>query len=65
MRSLEVALKLNVLPSCLRVTVLGCPPLLEEIQGVIAVVGVRGVRRLVRRGSSRCGYRRLTGPERK
>ena len=44
LRSLEVALELTVLPSCLRVTVLGRPPLLEETPGVITVVGVGGVR---------------------
>ena len=43
MRSLEAALKLIVLLSCLEVTVLGHPPLLEETPGVVAIVGVRGV----------------------
>ena len=45
LRGLEAALKLTVLLCCLGVMALGCPPLLEETLGVIAVVGVRGVRR--------------------
>ena len=61
MRSLEAALKLIVLLSCLEVTVLGCPPVSEETPGIVAIVGVRGVRR----GSSRHRGRRLTGPRRK
>ena len=65
MRDLEVDLKLTVLPSCLGVIVLGRPPLLEEMPGIIAIVGVRGVRRRVRRDSSRCGGRRPVGLERK
>ena len=52
MRSLEAALKLAVLPSCLGVTVLGRPPLLEETSGVIAIIRVGGVRRQVQCGSS-------------
>ena len=43
LRCLEVDLKLTILLGCLEVTVLGRPPLLEEMLGVIAVVGVRGV----------------------
>jgi len=65
LRDPEADLKLTVLLSCLRVTVLGCPPLPEETLGVIAVVGVRGVRRQIRCDSSRRGGRRLTGPGRK
>ena len=45
LRGLVMDLKLTVLLSCLRVTVLGRPPFLEEASGVIAGVGVRGVRR--------------------
>ena len=65
MRSLEATLKLTVLPSCLKITVLGYPPLLEETPGVIAIIGVRGVRRRIWPGSSRCGGRRPAGLERK
>ena len=45
LRGLEAALKLTVLLSCLRVTVLGRSPLPDETPGVVAIVGVRGVRR--------------------
>ena len=38
LRNPEAELKLAVLPSYLRITVLGCPPLSEETLGVIAVV---------------------------
>ena len=65
MRGLKADLKLTVLPSCLGVTVLGRPPLLEEMPGVVAIVGVRGVRRRVQRGSSRQDGRRLAGLGRK
>jgi len=65
LRGLEAPLKLTVLPSCLGVTVLGRPPLLEEMPGVVAIVGVRGVRRRVQRGSSRQDGRRPAGPKRK
>ena len=61
MRGLEVALKLTVLSSCLRVTAHDRPPLPKETLGVVTIVGVRGVRR----GSSRHRGRRLTGPRRK
>ena len=44
LRDPEADLKLTVLPSCLGITVLGRPPLLKEMLGVIAVVGVEGVR---------------------
>jgi len=44
LRDPEADLKLTVLPSCLGITVLGRPPLLQEMLGVIAVVGVEGVR---------------------
>ena len=44
MRVLKANLKLTVLLSCLRVIVLGYPPFLEEALGVVAGVGVRGVR---------------------
>ena len=64
MRGPVVDLKLIVLPSCLRVTVLGRPPLLEEMPGVVVVIGVGGVRRRIQRGSSRRGGRRLAGPKR-
>ena len=40
----KVDLKLTIFSSCLRITVLGCPPLPEEKLGVIAVIGVEGVR---------------------
>ena len=40
---LETDLKLTVFPSCLRITVLGSPPLPEEAPGIIADVRVRGV----------------------
>jgi len=43
LRDPEVDLKLAVFLSCLRITVLGCPPLLEETPGVIAVVRIGGV----------------------
>ena len=66
MRGPKVDLKLTVLPSCLRVTVLGRPPLPEETPGVIAVVGVEGVRRRIwHRGGIRCSIGGLIGPERK
>ena len=45
LRGPKVDLKLTVLPSCLGVTVLGRPPLLEEMPGIITVIGVRGVQR--------------------
>ena len=45
LRGLEVALKLTVLLSCLGVTVLGRPPLLEETPSVVTVVRVGGVQR--------------------
>ena len=65
MRGPEMDLKLTVLPSCLGVTVLGRPPHLEEMPGVVAIVGVRGVRQRVQRGNSRCGGKMLIGPGRK
>ena len=43
LRDPEVDLKLAIFPRCLGITVLGCPPLLEETPGVITVVGVGGV----------------------
>ena len=43
LRGLEAALKLTILLSCLGVMVLGHPPLPEEVPGVIADVGVKGV----------------------
>ena len=45
MRGPKVDLKLTVFLGCLRITVLGCPPLPEETSGVVAVVGIEGVRR--------------------
>ena len=66
MRCPEVDLKLIVLQSCLGVTVLGRPPLPEETPGVIAVVGVEGVRqRIWHRGGIRCSIGGLIGPRRK
>ena len=66
MRSLKAALKLTILPGCLRITVFGRPPLLEETLGIIAVVGVRGVqRRIWCRGGIRCSIGGLVGPRRK
>ena len=38
LRNLEEDFKLAIFPSCLGITVLGCPPLSEETPGVIAVV---------------------------
>ena len=54
MRDLEADLKLTVLPSCLKVTVLGWPPFLKEAPGVIAgsrlsIGGLAGPRRRRRR----------------
>ena len=48
------------LPSRLEVTVLGHPPLMKVAPGVIAVVGIGGVRRRGRH--RRCGVRRPAGP---
>jgi len=63
LRDPEEDLKLAVLPSCLGITVLGCPPLLEEMPGVVAVVGIEGVRQQVqRRGSIKYGIGGLIGP---
>ena len=45
LRGPEVDLKLTVLLSCLRVMILGHPPLLEEMSGIVAVIGVKGVQR--------------------
>ena len=65
LRGPEVDLKLIVFSSCLGITVPGCPPLLEETSGVVAVVGIGGVRRRVwRRGSIRCNIGGLTDPGR-
>jgi hypothetical protein len=47
LRGPKAYLKLTVLPSCLRIMVLGCPPLLEEILGVVTIVRVRGVQQRV------------------
>ena len=44
LRGPEVDLKLIVFLSCLGIMVLGCPPILEETLGVLAVVGIEGVR---------------------
>ena len=65
MRGSKVDPKQIVLLSCLGVMVLGRPPLPEETLGIVAIVGVRGVRRRVRHGSSRRDGRRLTGAGRK
>ena len=43
MRDPEADLKLVVFLSCLGITVLGYPPLLEETPGVVVVVGIGGV----------------------
>ena len=56
----EVNLQLAGLPSRLGVTVLGHPPLMKVAPGVVAVVGIRGVRRRGRH--RRCGVRRPAGP---
>ena len=45
LRDPKVDLKLAVLLKCLKIMVLGCPPLSEETPGVIAVVRIGGVRR--------------------
>ena len=45
MGGLKTDLKLIVFLSCLRIMVLGSPPLPEEAPGVVASVRVRGVRR--------------------
>ena len=45
LRDPKVDLKLAIFSSCLRIMVLGYPPLPEETPGVVAVVGVRGVQR--------------------
>jgi len=63
LRGPEVDLKLAVFPSCLRITVLGCPPLLEETPDVVAVVGVR--RRVQHGGGIRYGIGGLAGPRRR
>ena len=66
MRGPKADLKLTIFPSCLRITVLGRPPLPKETPGVVAVVGIRGVRRRVRHGGSiRCSIGGLAGPRRK
>ena len=66
MRGPKVDLKLTVFLSCLGITVLGCPPLLEETLGVVTIVGIGEVRRRVRCGGSiRCSIGGLTGAGRK
>ena len=45
LRGTEADLKLTVFSSCLRIMVLGCPPLPEETPGVVAIVGIGGVQR--------------------
>ena len=66
LRDPEANLKLTIFPSCLRITVLGCPPLLEETPGVVAIIGIGGVRRRVRRrGSIRYSIVGLTGPRKR
>ena len=40
LRDPEKDLKLAVFPSCLGITVLGCPPLSEETPGVVAIVRI-------------------------
>ena len=47
LRGPEVNLKLTVPPSCLGVTALGYPPLLKEMLGVVAIIGVGGVQRRI------------------
>ena len=66
LRDPEADLKLAIFPSCLRITVLGCPPLPEETSGIITVVGIRGIRRRVQhRGSIRYGIGGLAGPRKR
>ena len=66
MRDLEADLKLTIFSSCLRITVLCCPPRSEETLGVVAVIGIGGVRRRVqRRGSIRYNIRGLAGPRKR
>ena len=65
MRGPKEDLKLIVLQSCLVVTVLGYLPFSEETSGVVTVIGVEGVRRRIRRDSSRHGDRRLADLGRK
>ena len=66
LRDPEVDLKLTIFLSCLRIMVLGCPPLLEEMPSVVAIVGVGGVQRRIRHGGGiRCSIRGLAGPRRK
>ena len=43
MRGQKVDLKLIIFPSCIAIIVLGCPPLLEETSGVIAIIRIEGV----------------------
>ena len=63
MRGPKVDLKLTIFLSCLRITVLGYPPLPEETPSIVTVVGIGGVRRRVRRGGSiRYGIGGLAGP---
>ena len=45
LRDPEADLKLTVFSSCLGITVLGYPPLLEETPGFVAIVGIRVVQR--------------------
>jgi len=45
LRDPEANVKLAVLPSRLRITVLSHPPLMKVTPGVIAIVGVRRIRR--------------------
>ena len=45
LRDPEVDLKLAIFSSCLRIMVLGYPPLLEETPGFVAIVGIRVVQR--------------------
>ena len=64
MRGPKADLKLTILLNYLGVTILGRPSLLEEMPGVVAIIGVGGVRRRILCGSSRRSGRRLAGPRR-
>jgi len=63
LRNPEANLQLAVLPSHLGIAILSHPPLMKVAPGVVAIVGVRRIRRRGRH--RRCGVRRPAGPRKR
>jgi len=63
LRDPKASLQLAILPSRLGTAILTHPPLMKVAPGIVAIIGIRGIRRRGRH--RRCGVRRPTGPRKR